>query len=94
MSGDLVSFLRARLNADEHEVVYITSRHPKDPDVVLGSTVPMLDMVNVVINRYAEAAGDDGTGLSRGRKEGLGLAVRLIAQAYHEHPDYRSEWRP
>ncbi|MDX3385067.1 DUF6221 family protein [Streptomyces niveiscabiei] len=34
-------------------------------------------------------------GMSTGdvRRAGVGFALRVLAQAYHQHPGYREEWR-
>lgn len=101
MDADLISFLRKALDADVHDVVRLTSLAPPDVDVHLDSTVPMLDGVDGVVDLYAEAAhavsasGPDGAdAFALGRAAGLGDAMRLLAEIYHEAPGYRDEWRP
>lgn len=101
MNDGLIQFVRAKLDADEHNVVMITSLAPPDADVTLDSTIPMIDMVRAVTDLYAPVAHLDmpaGSTNSKdfdaGRAAGLGMAVRLLAQTYHDAPDYREEWRP
>ncbi|MFC5187988.1 DUF6221 family protein [Actinomadura harenae] len=100
MNDDLVGFVRSKLEADEHDVVRITSLAPPGTDVILDSTIPMIDMVNAVIDLYAQVAHLDtpvreaGRDFEAGRAAGLGAAVRLLAQTYHDSPEYREGWRP
>ena len=98
MDTELISFLRAMLDADEHNVVAIQALAPPDVDVLLESTVPMLDGVRAVVDRYAEVLNDeapDGAGLfALGRVAGLEEAVRQLALIYHDDPGFRTGWRP
>ncbi|SOB88792.1 DUF6221 family protein [Streptomyces sp. 1331.2] len=101
MNDGLIQFVRAKLDADEHNVVMITSLAPPDTDVHLDSTIPMIDMVRAVTDLYAPVAhldSPDTAATSKdfdaGRAAGLGAAVRLLAQIYHDTPGYREEWRP
>ncbi|MCL7380372.1 DUF6221 family protein [Streptomyces sp. 35G-GA-8] len=101
MTDDLIQFVRRRLDADEHNVVMITSLAPPDTDVTLDSTIPMIDMVRAVTDLYASVAHRDTPAGNSNSKDfeagwaaGLGMAVRLLAQSYHDAPDYREEWRP
>ncbi|MFF4341693.1 DUF6221 family protein [Kitasatospora sp. NPDC001540] len=101
MNDDPVPFLRARLDEDVHNVVMITSLAPPGTDVILGSTIPMIDTVHAVADLYASVAHLDPSGavpagadFEAGRAAGLGEAVRLLAQIYDDAPGYREEWRP
>ncbi|MFD8595089.1 DUF6221 family protein [Kitasatospora sp. NPDC059646] len=100
MNDGLIQFVRAKLDADEHNVVMITSLAPPDTDVTLDSTIPMIDMVRAVTDLYAPVAHLDpsdtapGKDFEAGWAAGLGAAVRLLAQTYHDTPGYREEWRP
>ncbi|CAM5323135.1 hypothetical protein SSPIM334S_08161 [Streptomyces spiroverticillatus] len=100
MNDDLVEFVRSRLDADEHNVVMIRSLAPPGTDVTLDSTIPMIDAIRAATDLYATVAHLEppARGASRdfeaGWAAGLGAAVRLLAQAYHDSPDYREEWRP
>lgn len=101
MNEGLIRFVRAELDADEHNVVMITSLAPPDTDVTLDSTIPMIDMVREVTDLYASVAHLDvpdtvptSNDYDAGRAAGLGAAVRLLAQTYQDSPGYRQEWRP
>lgn len=98
MDTELISFLRAKLDADEHNVVAVAALAPPDVDVLLESTVPMLDGVRAVVDLYAEVVDGealDGAGLFElGRVAGLEEAVRRLAMIYHDDPHFRTEWRP
>ncbi|MFC8455213.1 DUF6221 family protein [Kitasatospora sp. NPDC057223] len=100
MNDGLIQFVRRRLDEDEHNVVMITSLAPPDTDVTLDSTIPMIDMVRAVTDLYASVAyldvpeGSSSRGFEAGWAAGLGEAVRLLAQSYHDAPDYREGWRP
>ncbi|MBD0695093.1 DUF6221 family protein [Streptomyces sp. CBMA123] len=101
MNDGLIPFVRAKLDADEHDVVRITALAPPDTDVHLDSTIPMIDMVRAVTDLYAPVAhldtpavGATGNDFDAGWAAGLGAAVRLLAQIYHDAPGYREEWRP
>jgi hypothetical protein len=89
------------LDQDEHNVVAVQALSGPVQDVLLDSTVPMLDMVRAVVDLYAEVehldvpqAGSDGGGFDVGRAAGLGLAVRQLALIYHDDPKFRQEWQP
>jgi hypothetical protein len=98
MDTELISFLRAKLDADEHNVVAISALAPPHVDVLLESTVPMLDGVRAVVDLYAGVLNDeasDGAGLfALGRVAGLEEAIRHLALIYHDDPDFRARWRP
>jgi hypothetical protein len=102
MHEDIIRFMRAKLDADEHNVVMLTSLAPPGVDVTLDSTIPMIDMVREVTDLFALTAGlhspADVDSASRdyqaGWTDGLEAAVRLLAAIYHEASDYKPEWRP
>ncbi|MGW1962643.1 DUF6221 family protein [Streptomyces sp. NPDC001935] len=101
MNDDLIRFVRSKLDEDEHNTVTLTSLAPAGTDVTLDSTIPMLDMVRAVTDLYASVAhvdrpagAADTEAFEAGRAAGLEAAVRLLAQTYHDAPEYRDEWRP
>ena len=100
MDTELISFLRAKLDADEHNVVAVRALAPSGVDVLLESTVPMLDGVRAVVDLYARS-GDAGPGgvaggdaFVVGRATGLEEAVRHLASIYHDEPGFRARWLP
>ncbi|MEV4413798.1 DUF6221 family protein [Catellatospora sp. NPDC049609] len=100
-NGELIRFLRAKLDADEHHVVYVQAVNPPGQPVLLESTVDALDMIRTVVDLYAEVEHLDtpegagsGDAYAAGRAAGLGQAVRRLAAIYHEDPAFRAEWRP
>ena len=96
MVAELVRFLRARLDADEHDVVAVQALAPAGVDVLLESTVPMLDGVRSVVGLYAEAASgaDLDDAFMAGRAAGLREAVERLALIYHGEPGFQAKWRP
>ena len=99
MDEELIAFLKARLDTDEHNVVALQSVAPPDVDVLLESTVPMLDGVRAVVDLYAVAAhsqapnGAEGSdAFSIGQAAGLEAAVRKFAAIYHDDPAFRAQW--
>ena len=83
---DLVKFLHARIEADNHAYAEVAYRF--GADALLDSHLPMLDLVDMLVGDHA--AMDP----SEGRFAGLGYALRVLAESYAEHPGYREEWRP
>ncbi|KND36850.1 DUF6221 family protein [Streptomyces acidiscabies] len=83
---ELVRFLRARYEKDNHAYAYVAQRF--GGDALLDSQLPMLDMVDALARKYE--------GMSTGdvRRPGVEFALRMLAQAYYEHPGYRKEWQP
>lgn len=50
-----------------------------------------------IVDQYAEVTHndtDDDYEYADGWANALGLAVRLLAQTYADHPDYLEEWKP
>ena len=101
MHQDLVRFVRKMLDEDEHNVVELTSSAPPGTEVTLDSTIPMIDMVRAVTDLYASVAHldtpartSDSKDFEAGWSAGLGAAVRLLAETYHDAPGYREDWRP
>ncbi|WP_330461036.1 DUF6221 family protein [Streptomyces sp. NBC_00820] len=84
--NDLVKFLRDRNMADNHAYADVACRF--GGDAVLDSHLPMLDMVDMLA---ADCAAMDP---ADPRHTGLVYALKVLAQSYDEHPDYRREWRP
>ncbi|MFE3206517.1 DUF6221 family protein [Embleya sp. NPDC059237] len=83
---DLLKFLHARNEADNHAYAYVA--HCFGGDALLDSHLPMLDLVDMLARDY------EGMDPSDTRFAGLGYALRVLTQSYAEHPDYREEWRP
>ncbi|MEV8457561.1 DUF6221 family protein [Streptomyces sp. NPDC052097] len=48
----------------------------------------MLDLVDMLARDYKAMDSSDP------RFTGLEYTLRVLAQSYAEHPDYRAEWRP
>jgi hypothetical protein len=98
MDTELISFLRAKLDADEHNVVAVQALAPPGADVLLESTVPMLDGVRAVVDLYAGVVNGGASGgadlFALGQVAGLEEAVRHLALIYHDDPGFRTEWHP
>lgn len=84
--SDFVRFLRERNMADNH--AYADVAHRFGGDALLDSHLPMLDLVDMLVREYEAMEPADA------RREGLAYALKVLAQSYAEHPDYRREWRP
>lgn len=82
----LLKFLHARYEEDNH--AYAEVSHRFGGDALLDSHPPMLDLVDMLTRDYEAMDRTDA------RFTGLAYALRALAQAYAEHPDYREEWRP
>ncbi|WP_169796205.1 DUF6221 family protein [Streptomyces hirsutus] len=83
---DLLKFLHARYEADNHAYADVAYRF--GADALLDSHLPMLDLVDMPARDY------EAMDPSEARFAGLGHALRVLAQSYAEHPDYREGWRP
>ncbi|ANP52074.1 hypothetical protein J2Z21_009859 [Streptomyces griseochromogenes] len=83
---DLVKFLRDRNMEDNH--AYAEVAHRFGADALLDSHLPMLDLVDMLARDYQEMDPADS------RRTGLAYALKVLAQSYAEHPQYRQEWRP
>lgn len=83
---DLLEFLRARNEEDNH--VYAHVAHTFGGEALLDSHLPMLDLVDKLTQDLKVMDPADS------RLAGLAYALRVLAQSYAEHPDYREEWRP
>ncbi|MGW7029173.1 DUF6221 family protein [Streptomyces xanthophaeus] len=83
---DLLKFLRERNAQDNHAYAYVA--HTFGGEALLESHLPMLDLVDLL------ARDCQGMDPSDPRSPGLAHALRVLAQSYDEHPDYRQEWRP
>ncbi|MFJ7280937.1 DUF6221 family protein [Kitasatospora sp. NPDC098663] len=82
----LLRFLHARNEADNH--AYAEVAHRFGGDALLDSHLPMLDLVEMLARDYEAMDSSDP------RFTGLAYALRVLAQSYAEHTDYRPEWRP
>lgn len=78
---DLLKFLHARYEADNH--AYADVAYRSGANALLDSHLPMLDLVDMLARDYAAMDPSDA------RFAGLGHALRVLAQSYAEHPDYR-----
>ncbi|MFJ7280530.1 DUF6221 family protein [Kitasatospora sp. NPDC098663] len=83
---NLLRFLHARNMADNHAYAEIAYRF--GGDALLDSHLPMLDLVDMLARDHEAMDSSDP------RFTGLTYALRVLAQSYVEHPDYRAEWRP
>ncbi|MGW4378735.1 DUF6221 family protein [Kitasatospora sp. NPDC004531] len=86
MEDDLLRFLRACNESDNHAYAYVA--HVFGVEALLDSHLPMLDLIEMLAGEYATMDRSDP------RAAGLAYALRVLAQAYSTHPDYRAEWRP
>ncbi|MFD8914665.1 DUF6221 family protein [Streptomyces sp. NPDC059575] len=84
--SDFVKFLRDRNMADGH--AYADVAHRFGGDGLLDSHLPMLDLIDMLAGEYEAMDPADV------RHEGLTYALKVLAQSYTEHPDYRQEWCP
>lgn len=83
---DLLKFLRARNEEDNHAHAYVA--HTFGGEALLDSHLPMLDLIDMLARDFKVMDSTDS------RIAGLGYALRVLAQSYAEHSDYREEWRP
>ncbi|MFE3073556.1 DUF6221 family protein [Streptomyces sp. NPDC059247] len=83
---DLLKFLVARINDDNHAYAYVAET--MGGEALLDSHLPMLDLIEQLANNYNAMAPSDS------RSAGLAYALRVLGQSYAEHPSYQQEWRP
>ncbi|MFG3091730.1 DUF6221 family protein [Streptomyces antibioticus] len=83
---DLLKFLVARLNDDNHAYAYVAQT--MGGEAILDSHLPMLDLIEQLARDYR------AMDLADSRSAGLAFTLRVLAQSYAEHPAYRQEWRP
>ncbi|MFF8481174.1 DUF6221 family protein [Streptomyces antibioticus] len=83
---DLLKFLVARLNDDNHAYAYVAQT--MGGEAILDSHLPMLDLIEQLARDYR------AMDLADSRSAGLAYTLRVLAQSYAEHPAYRQEWRP
>ena len=83
---DLVEFLRARVDEDEHTYAYVA--HTFGGEVLLDSHLPMLDQVSMLVRTFEAMESTDE------RHAGLQFALKVMAQSYFHHAGYRQEWQP
>jgi translation initiation factor IF-2 len=100
MNRELIAFLKARLEEDEHNTVYALQVLGTSAQTV-ENVIPLLDMVRAVVDLYAEVehldmpeGANEGNAFASGQAAGLGIAVKHLAMTYHDHPAFRQEWRP
>ncbi|MGA5194300.1 DUF6221 family protein [Streptomyces exfoliatus] len=84
--NDLLKFIHARNEADNHAYAEVAYRF--GGEAILDSHLPMLDLIEMLA-RDCEAMDPTDP-----RIAGLTYTLRVLAQSYAEHPDYREEWRP
>ncbi|CAL9677410.1 hypothetical protein SUDANB1_08106 [Streptomyces sp. enrichment culture] len=84
--GDLVEFLIARINDDNHAYAYVAGT--LGSEALLDSHLPMLDLIEQLANDCKAMNPADA------RSAGLAYALRVLGQSYAEHPAYQQEWRP
>ncbi|MEW2347990.1 DUF6221 family protein [Streptomyces sp. NPDC006684] len=83
---DLLKFLVARINDDNHAYTY--KAETMGGEALLESHLPMLDLIEQLANDHKALAPSDS------RSVGLAYALRVLGQSYAEHPAYRREWCP
>jgi hypothetical protein len=83
---DLLLFLQARNEADNHAYAEVAYRF--GGDALLDSHLPMLDLIDMLTREYEAMDPADP------RFAGLTYTLRVLAQSYAGHPEYREEWRP
>ncbi|MEU4354463.1 DUF6221 family protein [Streptomyces virginiae] len=83
---DLLKFLVARINDDNHAYAYVAET--MGGEALLDSHLPMLDLIEQLANDYNAMAPSDS------RSAGLAYALRVLGQSYAGHPAYQQEWRP
>ncbi|MFB0620302.1 DUF6221 family protein [Streptomyces sp. AGS-58] len=83
---DLLKFIHARYEADNHAYAEVAYRF--GGKAILDSHLPMLDLIDMLARDCAAMGPTDP------RFAGLTYTLRVLAQSYAEHPDYREEWRP
>ncbi|WP_326778187.1 DUF6221 family protein [Streptomyces sp. NBC_01445] len=82
---DLLKFLRARIEEDNHAYAYVAQTF--GGDAPLDSHLPMLDLVDMLARDCTAMDPADS------RHPGRNHAIRVLAQSYAEHPAYQQEWR-
>ena len=103
--NDLVTFLRARIDDDEatarrgfsHPERWVRVAPTGTPNGLSCSAVLReVEAKRAVVRAYLDAKAyyDAHPEADAGEVTGLYTAVRLLAQVWDDHPDYRSEWRP
>lgn len=95
----MIAFVHRKLDDDEHHVVALQALAPSGVEVTTASTIPMIDMIRVVLDLYAEVAHLDTTEGAKesdpyaaGRAAGLGLAVRNLALIYRADLIFGDGW--
>ncbi|WP_282703645.1 DUF6221 family protein [Streptomyces sp. CC219B] len=83
---DLIAFLRARNEEDNHAYAYVSDTF--GGEALLDSHLPMLDLIDMLARDFKVMDPSDS------RVAGLTYALRVLAQSYDGHPGYREEWRP
>lgn len=83
---DLLKFIHARNEADNHAYAEVAYRF--GGEAILGSHLPMLDLISMLAQAYEAMEPADP------RFDGTTYTLRVLAQSYDEHADYREEWRP
>ncbi|MFI2415707.1 DUF6221 family protein [Streptomyces sp. NPDC018947] len=83
---DLLMFLRARIEEDNHAYAYVAQTF--GGEALLDGHLPMLDLIDMLARDYTAMDPADT------RHAGLTYAIRVLAQSYAEHPAYQQEWRP
>ncbi|MFJ9606147.1 DUF6221 family protein [Kitasatospora sp. NPDC101176] len=83
---DLLGFVRARNTEDNHAYAYVAQVFGSE--ALLDSHLPLLDLIDMLARERTAMDGSDP------RSVGLAYALRVLAQSYADHPDFREEWRP
>ncbi|WP_037913309.1 DUF6221 family protein [Actinacidiphila yeochonensis] len=83
---EVLKFIHARYEWDNHAYAEVAYRF--GGDALLDSHLPMLDLVDMLARECEAMEPADP------RVTGLAYALRVLAQSYADHPDYREAWRP
>jgi hypothetical protein len=83
---DLLMFLRARIEEDNHAYAYVAQTF--GAEALVDGHLPMLDQIDMLARDYTAMDPADT------RQAGLTYTIRVLVQSYAEHPAYQQEWRP
>ncbi|WP_329468572.1 DUF6221 family protein [Streptomyces sp. NBC_01431] len=83
---DLLKFLRARIEEDNHAYAYVAQTY--GGEALLDSHLSLLDLIDMLARQCKDMDPSDAHGA------GLTYAIRVLAQSYAKHPAYQQEWRP
>jgi hypothetical protein len=95
VNGDLVAFLRARLDEDEAWVSQWSERGGSHWQWMETRLLREVEAKRAILARYEQVAATWRDELHGGATAGtMGFVILRIAAVYSDHPDYRPEWKP